>query len=262
MHAANLLRYGLWATVAVTARRNRQEYGVPTAWLTHLAANTITLFLPDALRLRQRLAIDVPPVLQPLLRTLERRVCDDPRYAAYVAPLALGFVASHPDYSIYHGRWAERTLLGFGADSVPHAGAAYTLARLASETLLTLHEELPATHALAQPVEWAARNVDALAAATVGSVTLIWELGEFFAHYAEIAKTGRDPSEVNMQWSLPDAITDSLSNLIGLLVAIAVRRADSAQIAAAHEQVYDQAAMLRSEAVSEPSLMARTAVEW
>lgn len=225
VHPAALLRYGLWAAVVVTARRNRAVYGVPTAWLTHLVANTVTLFLPELLRLRSQWPHTAPAALQPLLRTLDRRVCDDPRYAAYVAPLALGFIASHADHSIYHGRWAARTVLGFGPDSVPHAGAAYALARLASETILTLHTELPRAHPLAEPSAWAARNVDALAASAVACVTLVWEIGEFTAHYDEIARTGRAASEVNMQWSLPDAITDSLSNLAGLLLAIAVRRA-------------------------------------
>ena len=58
----------------------------------------------------------------------------------------------------------------------------------------------------------------------VAAVTLIWEVSEYTAHIAEIEATGRDASEVNMQWSLPDAITDSVSNLGGLVAAIAVRR--------------------------------------
>jgi hypothetical protein len=56
MWPADLLRYSLWIAVAATAARNRKEYGVPTAWLTHLAVNTMTLFLPDFLRL-----VRVPP---------------------------------------------------------------------------------------------------------------------------------------------------------------------------------------------------------
>ncbi len=221
MRPADLVRYGLWAAVAGTALRNRKQYGVPTAWLTHLAGNTLTLFLPDVVRHIN--AERIPDAARPVLRTIQRRTAD-PRYAGYVAPLALGFVLSYPDFSIYHGRWAERTVLGFGADSVPHAAAAYALARLTSETITTLAEELPPAHALAPLTGMAARNVDALAAAAVVLVTLIWEVGEYVAHHAEVEKTGRDPREVNMQWSLPDAITDSIANLAGLLAAIAVRR--------------------------------------
>lgn len=224
MHPADLARYSLWTAVLGTAVRNRKEYGVPTAWLTHLVGNTVTLLLPDALRLFQRLPLTLPTALHPFTRTLQRRVLDDPAYAGYVAPLALGFVASHADYSIYHGRWAELTLLGFGLDSIPHSAAAYTLARLVTKTACTLDAELPPQHRFAQPVAWAARHVDLLGTLAVLGVTVVWEVSEYLAHQAEVAKTGRDPSEVNMQWSVPDTITDSASNLFGLLAAIAVHR--------------------------------------
>ena len=226
MRLADLLRYSLWAAVALTAARNRKEYGVPTAWLTHLAGNTVTLLLPDLLRIvRTRAPAATPPdsTLPALLRTLDRRVCQDPSYAAYVAPLALGFIASHPDYSIYHGRWAERTAFGFGVDSIPHAAAAYALARLVTKTVFTLRDELPPTM-LARPVAWSALHIDALAATAVAVVTLIWEVSEYRAHIAELEATGRDPSEINMQWSFQDAVTDSFANLLGVLAAIAARR--------------------------------------
>ncbi len=224
MRPSDMLRYSLWTAVAGTAIRNRKEYGVPTAWLTHLAANTVTLLLPEFIHLLRRLPLAVPDGVQPVLRTVDRRVRQDPNYAGYVAPLALGFIASYPDYSIYHGRWAERTVLGFGLDSLPHAAAAYALARLLSETLITLHNELPPAHALAPPADWAVRHVDVLAAVAVVAVTLIWEVGEYLAQQAELEATGRDLNEHKMQWSWPDTVTDSLSNLLGLLAAIAVRR--------------------------------------
>ncbi len=224
MLASTVFRYGLWTAVLGTALRNRKEYGVPTAWLTHLAGNSVTLFLPDALRALAPLHDQLPSALHPFVRTITRRVADDPLYAVYAAPLALGFIASHPDYSIYHGRWAERTIFGFGADSIPHSTAAYGLARLTSEMVLTLHDELPREHPLAQPAALAAQHVDTLAALAVAAVTLLWEVAEYRAHYAEVEATGRDPSEVNMQWSLPDSITDSIANVAGLAVAIAVRR--------------------------------------
>lgn len=229
MRPADLVRYGLWIAVVRTAARNRQEYGVPTAWLTHLAGNTVTLALPDVVRLIRWLRLPSPaaPLPRALLSTIDQRVCQDPHYAAYAAPLALGFIASHADYSIYHGRWAEQTILGFGLDTVPHASAAFALARLLSLSTLTLQRELPDAHTLAAPVGWAANHVDLLAALAVALVTLIWEISEYQAHHAEIAATGRLPEEVNMQWSLPDAITDSLANLGGLLAAIAVRRTSS-----------------------------------
>lgn len=226
MRPADLLRYGLWTAVAATAARNRKEYGVPTAWLTHLVGNSVTLLLPDCLRLVPSPdSMCANSTARALLRTLDRRARLDPSYAAYVAPLALGFILSHPDISIYHGRWAERTVLGFGADSIPHSTAAYTLARLISETLRSLEEELPPESFLARPVAWAAGHIDGVSTAMVVLVTIVWELSEYLAQAAEMAATGKDASEVNMQWSVPDAITDTISNLAGLLAAICVRRA-------------------------------------
>lgn len=224
MRVSNVLRYSLWAAVVGTAVRNRQEYGVPTAWLTHLIGNSVTLLLPEYLALLQRVPLTVPDSLVPVLRTIDQRVRQDPRYAGYVAPLALGFIISYPEYSIYHGRWAERTIMGFGIDSVPHSTAAYALARLVSETITTLHRELPPIHVLAKSAAWATEHTDALSAAAVTIVTLVWEWSEYVAHQAEVAKTGRDPREVNMQWNIGDSVTDTLSNLFGLLAALAVRR--------------------------------------
>ncbi len=225
MRVADGVRYGLWFAVAGTAMRNRREYGVPTAWLTHLLGNTVTLLLPEWLKLVPHVpALSTSAFARPILRTVEHRVCDDPNYAWYAAPLALGFIASHPNYSIYHGAWAERTVLGFGVDSVPHATAAYGLARLVGETLVTLDGEMPAEHELAPLVRWCASYPDALSVAAVGLVTLLWEVSEYQAHHAEMQATGRPAHEVNMQWSWPDAITDSISNLAGLIAAIAVRR--------------------------------------
>lgn len=221
MRLSDLARYTMWTAVAATAARNRREYGVPTAWLTHLAANSVTLLLPDLLRI---LPDPASPLAAPFVRTLRRRALDDPRYAWYVAPLALGFVASHPDFSIYHGSLGRLSLLGFGLDSIPHATAAYGLARLIGETLPTLDQELPRSHPLDTYVRTAAAQVDTLSAAAVALVTLVWELGEWTAHRHELAATGRDASEINMQWSLPDSIADSVANTLGLLAAVAVRR--------------------------------------
>jgi hypothetical protein len=173
--------------------------------------------------LLQKLQLDAPTEIGPILRTIDRRVRQDPHYASYVAPLAIGFIASHPDYSIYHGQWAERTLFGFGVDTIPHATAAYGLARFVSETALTLHAETPASNRISPLAHWAAQHVDGLAITTVFIVTCLWELSEYLAHHAEIEATGRDASEVNMQWSVIDAITDSISNLVGLAAAIQVR---------------------------------------
>ncbi len=226
---ADLLRYGLWVAVLGTAVRNRKEYGVPTAWLTHLAGNTVTLLLPDALgMLPEGLVTDTKGLPGALLRTLRSRTWEDPSYAAYAAPLALGFIASHPDYSIYHGRWAELNVFGFGLDSLPHASAAYGLARLLTEAVLTLEDELPRGHVLYHPIRRLGRQVDVLAAVAVLIVTITWEWSEYLAHKAELKATGRAPDEINMQWSLPDALTDTISNALGLGAAILVGRSKRA----------------------------------
>jgi hypothetical protein len=226
MRPADLLRYGLWTAVLTTALRNRKEYGVPTAWLTHLAGNTVTLLLPDLVRLLpQHIFTKTDGLPGALLRTVRQRVSEDPSYAGYAAPLALGFIASHPDYSIYHGRWGELSFFGFGLDSVPHMSAAYALARLLSETMLTLEHELPREHGLCEPVQDLARQVDVLAALAVLVVTITWEVSEYLAHKAELEATGRAPDEINMQWSLTDAITDTISNALGLGTALLVGRA-------------------------------------
>lgn len=219
---ADLLRYGLWAAVLATARRNRQAYGVPTAWLTHLVANSITLLLPDLLRPLPPQAFTTEDLAGALLQTVRRRVLEDPNYAGYVAPLALGFIASHADYSIYHGRWAELKLYGFGLDSVPHSSAAYALARLLSETVLTFDQELPARHSLHGPIRQVAGHIDLLVSLSVLLVTIAWEFSEYLAQQAELEATGRAPEELNMQWSLPDAITDTISNALGLSAALVV----------------------------------------
>lgn len=224
MDRADLLRYGLWAAVLNTALRNRKEYGVPTAWLTHLAGNTVTLLLPDALRALASTQDQLPSAWRPLFRTAWQRMSADPAYALYAAPLAIGFIASHPDYSIYHGKWAELNIAGFGLDSIPHSTAAYGLARFVGKTMGTLHRELPHDHPLASLAALGARHVDALAVAAVATVTVLWEAAERRAHYAEMERTGRPADEINMQWSWPDTIMDTLSNVAGLTAAIAVRR--------------------------------------
>ena len=44
------LRYLLWGLMAYTAFANRQHYRMVTTWLPHLLTNTLSLLLPDAVR--------------------------------------------------------------------------------------------------------------------------------------------------------------------------------------------------------------------
>src|SRR5690606_10609374 len=47
----DLFRWALFGLVAFTADSNRRYYGMQTTWLPHLLTNTLSLLLPDALRL-------------------------------------------------------------------------------------------------------------------------------------------------------------------------------------------------------------------
>jgi len=61
-----------------------------------------------------------------------------------------------------------------------------------------------------------------LVALSVLLVTIAWELSEYLAHQAELEATGRAPEDLNMQWSLLDSITDTISNALGLSAALLV----------------------------------------
>ncbi len=54
MHRSDMLRYCLWCGVVATAEGNRRQYTMATTWLPHLLTNTVSLLLPDALRLVAR----------------------------------------------------------------------------------------------------------------------------------------------------------------------------------------------------------------
>jgi hypothetical protein len=101
MRLADLSRYGLWCGVAITAAGNRRLYAMTTTWLPHLAANTVTLLLPDLLRLVMpgaRLSGEstCQGVRELLRGVIVEMVCDNPRYVLYVAPLAAGYLLSAP----------------------------------------------------------------------------------------------------------------------------------------------------------------------
>src|SRR3954462_6196847 len=94
VQTADILRYGLWLAVAATAEANRREYHMSTTWLPHLLTNSLSLFLPELYRsisLNGKSAILPHDLSEPLNRLLK----DNPRYAGYVMPLALGYILSH-----------------------------------------------------------------------------------------------------------------------------------------------------------------------
>ena len=228
----DLLRYGLWAGLLATANANRRHFGLASTWVFHASLETVALLLPELygglarlLRLDERAAHTTSAPLAPVHGTLRQVVCDNPRYAAYVAPLVIGYLVSHPKFNIYKGDLAALRLAGFGLDSIPHATTACALSTLIFDTLDALACHTPAGTPLAGPVRWAQARGTLLSGIVLALVTLIYETGEWIIHNSELRATGGDTSKINMEWSLPDTLTDACSNMAGWLLAVAVRRA-------------------------------------
>ena len=111
MHTADLLRYGLWCGVAATAAGNRRAYRLTTAWLPHLLTNTVSLLLPDLLRLgRLRRRQATHPSLRLARHRLERREW----VGAVWVGAALALVAVHSLYKQLFGIGSDGAFVGFG----------------------------------------------------------------------------------------------------------------------------------------------------
>src|SRR5260221_2694235 len=229
MSIYDLLRYTLWGAVAVTAEANRREYHMSTTWLPHLLTNTLTLFLPDLYRdvtdsrwfADQVSTIQVLDDLQPTLDTMLR---DNPAYVAYVMPLALGYILSHPRFNIYKGSLAEIRVAGLGLDALPHAATAFALTALVSDTLDAAAEEARFDGPLATIIEESERHPVLASFTILGLVTLWWELGEYLIHRHELSLRGDDETKITTQCSLRDTLNDIFANAIGWAVAILFRR--------------------------------------
>lgn len=226
MHVLTALRYGLWAGIVATADSNRRHYGMTTTWLPHLLTNTVTLLLPEVLRL---LPIDnklsessaaLPANVQVAYNTL-RSVTDDPQYGVYVAPLAGGYLLSHPDFNIYKGSMGEATFAGFGLDAIPHSSTAFALTALVGKATQTVDHTSPAL--LARLLRWGQQRPAVFSALVLALATLVWETGEYRIHKHELALRGND-SEINMQWSVRDTVFDCFSNAIGWGLAVVWQR--------------------------------------
>lgn len=215
----DLLRYGLWIGVAATAAAKYQEYRMTTAWLPHIVVNSGALLLPDAARLvlpkRRRSA----NVIETLVR---RMVRNNDNYVAYVAPLAIGYILSHPRFNIYKRPWSDLQLGGFRLDALPHGamGLALTLAVL--DTLRT-GAELPDS-LLTDLMRLGERQRGLLSLAVLTALTVIWEYGEYRVHHLEVARLG-SPEKVNMQWSPEDTVRDVIANLSGWALALLMSEA-------------------------------------
>ncbi len=214
----DLLRYGLWGVMAATAEANRRHYHMRTTWLPHLLTNTLSLLLPDALRLlfgrrRPRNAVEA---------VLFRMARDNDDYVVYVAPLAAGYILSHPRFNIYKGDWAELRLAGFGLDSIPHTATAMALSALVQDSLQVV-ADVDDNTIFSRVLDTAARHSALASLGVLGVLTFIWEYGEYRVHIAEMAERG-SAELINMQWSAADTRKDVMSNLLGWLLAALTRR--------------------------------------
>lgn len=206
--------------MAQTAFANRQHYRMTTTWLPHFLTNNLSLLLPDALRVifapnyRPRSIVD---------DTLLTMVRDNPNYAVYVAPLALGYIVSHPRFNIYKGDLAELRLAGFGLDAIPHSATAFAFSAIIADTLTTMGADRRHQGPLANLVYTCGDRSELVALVLLGLVTLGWEYAEFRVHESEMAQRG-DATAINMQWSMADTVRDIGANLLGWAVSVVWQR--------------------------------------
>ncbi|MBZ0290015.1 MAG: hypothetical protein K8I30_20490 [Anaerolineae bacterium] len=214
MKLQDLLRYSLWGGVVATSAAKFLEYRVVTAWLPHLAINSVALLLPDAAR------VILPPrpltslTLEHLARAMVR---DNDDYVTYPAPLAIGFILSHPRFNIYKRPWSDLQLMGFRLDAIPHGATGLAVTLVVIDTLRT-GAKLPDS-LLTRLLRLGNRNRGLVSLAGLIALTAIWEYGEYRVHTIELEKFG-DPEKVNMQWSPNDTARDVAANLTGWALAL------------------------------------------
>ncbi len=230
MKFSDLARYGLWLLVAESADANRREYHMQTTWLPHLLTNSLSLLLPDVLRLLLPPSVLSAPAhgvlieeLQVIEQTLTAAVRDNPNYVVYVAPLAAGYILSHPNFNIYKGDLAKKRLVGFGLDALPHGATAFGLTALLCETAATAAKTVPPANPLMPLVKWAKTNPALFSGLMLTALTAFWEFSEYRVHVHELALRGGDPEKINMQWSVDDTARDCAANFVGWGLAILTR---------------------------------------
>lgn len=221
MKIQDLLRYGIWAALAATADANRREYHMRTTWLPHFATNTLTLLLPDALRLL------LPPGHQPANlaeQVLIEIARDNPNYVVYVTPLAAGYLLSHPKFNIFKGDMAEIRIAGLGLDALPHGATGFALTALVTDTLETACRVQPASGPLARFAQMCNRRPALASFGILAALTFVWEYGEYRVHLHELELQGGDISKINMMWSADDTARDIIANFLGWALALLFRR--------------------------------------
>jgi hypothetical protein len=219
MKVQDILRYAIWGAVAITANANRRRYGMNTTWLPHLATNTLTLLLPDALRLliprRRKSANFVEQVMVDMVR-------DNDNYVVYVTPLAAGYILSHPKYNIFKGEVAEKRLLGLGPDAIPHSATGFALTALVVDTLDTACQIEPATGPIAQFAKLCNQKPALVSFGVLSLLTFLWEYAEYRVHEHEMELQG-DITKINMMWSGEDTARDVVANFLGWVGALVLK---------------------------------------
>lgn len=229
---SNLARFALWLGVAGTANANRKFYGLPTTWVFHLALNSFVLFLPELYRgasiflLLDARAQSNRGLFSAAHGMVEDAVVNNPRYALYVAPVALAYIVSHPRFNIYKGALAELRILGFGLDALPHSLTAFAFTNLAVEALHALHQHAPPDASWYPVAAFADEHSYAVAGALLASASALYETGEYEIHNEELRETGGDVSKINLVWSAQDTLFDLVSNTLGWLGAVLLRKRD------------------------------------
>ncbi len=222
MKLPDLLRYGIWGVLAVTADANRREYHMSTTWLPHLVTNSITLLLPDALRLL------IPSKRKPtnlVEDVMDEMVRDNPKYVVYVAPLAAGYILSHPKFNIFKGDMGDIRVAGLGLDAIPHGATGFALTALVQDTLQTAAEFEPNNNsAFTRFVRLCSRHPAITTFGVLGALTFFWEYGEYSVHQHEMELRGGDISKINMMWSADDTARDVFANFLGWALARLVGR--------------------------------------
>lgn len=225
MRSFDFVRYGIWAGIVATAAGNRRQYNMSTTWLPHLVSNSLSLLLPDVLRLlprphSSRTATLSGEAWEILRRTLDTMVRDNPRYVAYVAPFAAGYLLSAPWFNIYKGELGDMELAGFGWDALPHSATAAGITLLVADALqVAAKVGGSAGGALVEPLEWAAEHHALVSGVALTLATIMWEIGEYRIYQHERGIHGSD-SKINMQWSMDDTLHDAASNALGWALAL------------------------------------------
>lgn len=222
MNVPDFLRYAIWGVVAATADANRREYHMSTTWLPHLVTNTITLLLPDALRL----LIPTKPKPANLVEdVMDEMVRDNPQYVTYVAPLAAGYILSHPKFNIFKGDMGDIRVAGLGLDAIPHAATGFALTSLIYDTLETACELEPKNKSLFAKFVRSCNQQPALVSLGVlSALTFFWEYGEYRVHFHELELREGDVTKINMMWSAEDTARDVIANVLGWVIAALLHR--------------------------------------